>query len=200
MRNGRLKTRAERAEAAALAALCFALCWSVQLTARQRALEDKIIRLHVIAVDDTAEEQAVKNEVAGAVREYLTALTSAAETKREAEALISESLDAVAAAAAEKSGGREITVELGEASYGTRSWNGLTLPAGEYTSLRVTLGDGEGHNWWGVIFPQLNPAADPQQALEALGGGFIIEENGGGAEVRLRVLEWINELRGMLAE
>ena len=37
----------------------------------------------------------------------------------------------------------------------TREYDRLILPAGRYTALRVTLGSGEGHNWWCVIFPQL---------------------------------------------
>ena len=37
----------------------------------------------------------------------------------------------------------------------TREYDRLILPAGKYKALRVTLGSGEGHNWWCVIFPQL---------------------------------------------
>ena len=32
---------------------------------------------------------------------------------------------------------------------------GLTVPAGDYRALRVTIGKGEGHNWWCVLYPSL---------------------------------------------
>ena len=36
-----------------------------------------------------------------------------------------------------------------------KSYEDLTLPAGNYEALRITLGEGKGQNWWCVIFPQL---------------------------------------------
>ncbi|MBQ3969223.1 MAG: stage II sporulation protein R, partial [Clostridia bacterium] len=37
----------------------------------------------------------------------------------------------------------------------TKDYGGFSLPAGSYDSLRVILGDGEGHNWWCVVFPPI---------------------------------------------
>ncbi|MFR6425866.1 MAG: stage II sporulation protein R [Oscillospiraceae bacterium] len=44
---------------------------------------------------------------------------------------------------------------MGPEHYPTRDYGAFALPAGVYTSLRVTLGAGAGHNWWCVIFPPL---------------------------------------------
>ena len=45
--------------------------------------------------------------------------------------------------------------EWGTEAYPTRVYENVTLPAGEYRSLRLKLGKGEGKNWWCVLFPPL---------------------------------------------
>ena len=36
-----------------------------------------------------------------------------------------------------------------------RIYGAVKVPAGEYRALRVTIGAGEGHNWWCVLYPSL---------------------------------------------
>ncbi len=65
--------------------------------------------------------------------------------------------------------------------------------AGVYTSLRVTLGAGAGHNWWCVIFPPLcaQAAGLSEQAVQALSDDDVrlVTESDGGYVVRFRLLE-----------
>ncbi len=50
----------------------------------------------------------------------------------------------------------------------TRSYDGFTLPAGDYDAVRIIIGAGEGHNWWCVMYPPLCiPGAE--NALEKYG-------------------------------
>ena len=37
----------------------------------------------------------------------------------------------------------------------TRHYENYTLPSGMYDALRITIGEGKGHNWWCVMFPSL---------------------------------------------
>jgi hypothetical protein len=37
----------------------------------------------------------------------------------------------------------------------TRAYGNVTLPAGEYESVRILIGEAEGANWWCVMFPPL---------------------------------------------
>lgn len=53
--------------------------------------------------------------------------------------------------------GREAAVTLGREYYPTRDYGSFALPAGRYESLRVVLGEGEGHNWWCVCLPAALP-------------------------------------------
>ena len=62
------------------------------------------------------------------------------------------------------------TVTLTEEYYPRRSYEGFTLPAGTYTSLKIELGKAEGKNWWCVLFPQVCiGSAKPQEALAEVG-------------------------------
>ena len=59
-------------EIAALMALSLALCAGTWAQARQQSISSALVRLHVIAVSDGAEEQEIKLEVRDAVLDYLT--------------------------------------------------------------------------------------------------------------------------------
>ena len=82
--------------------------------------------------------------------------------------------------------------ELTEMYFTTREYDRLILPAGNYKALRVTLGSGEGHNWWCVIFPQLClPAAseitEPNAVLDSFGKPQKIT-------VKFALYEWLKQL------
>ena len=114
-----------------------------------------MIRLHVIANSDAPEDQILKKKVRNAIIEEMEGKDSI----EEARAYIDANLDEL-----------EQTSEAVIASYGAdyganaehkvtfipeKSYEDLTLPAGNYEALRITLGEGKGQNWWCVIFPQL---------------------------------------------
>ena len=189
-------------EAALLVSLCVSLCWGTVTQARQSRLTAGIIRLHVIAESDEESEQELKLRVRDAVTEYLTPRLAQCGTPEEAGALINGSLTEIEAAAESKSEGRPVTVRFGRESYGTRVAEGCTLPAGNYNSLRVTIGSGGGHNWWGVIFPQLTAGSVSEygSAVSLLGEGNValITEGEESFAVRFKVLEWLESARALL--
>lgn len=186
-------------EAALLVSLCISLCWGAAEQARQSRLTAGIIRLHVIAESDEPSEQELKMRVQGAVTDCLGPLLAECEAPEEAAEVISGSLSDIEAAALSQSEGRDVTVDFGQARYGTRVSEGCTLPAGNYNSLRVTIGAGAGHNWWGVIFPQLTAESVSEQgsAVSLLGEDNVrlITEGEEGFAVRFKVLEWLEGAR-----
>ena len=177
-------------EGAALGALCLTLlaaCWA---QGRQTELEDNLIRLHVIAASDAPEEQALKLRVRDAVLACLAPMLDGVTEREEAEERLTANLDGIAAAAEEASEGRTVRVLLGPAAYPATSFRGGTLPAGRYESLRVILGEGEGHKWWGLLFPQLAlPAAEGGMQETMALDSFRLLTDQEGYEVRFRVLE-----------
>lgn len=188
-------------EIALLLALCFTLLAGTWAGAASSRVSEGLVRLHVIAASDDATEQAIKLDVRDAVLSYLEPkLASAADTAG-AEALIEANLEGIAAAAESAAQGREVNVTLGEEYYPTREYDTFSLPAGRYQSLRVTLGEGAGHNWWCVVFPPLClTAAESEAAFEELDGETraIISSDGGGVQFKFRLLELWGELMELL--
>ena len=48
-----------------------------------------------------------------------------------------------------------IKAEIVNMYFTNRVYDNITLPAGDYDALRITIGDGKGHNWWCVMFPPI---------------------------------------------
>lgn len=84
--------RLRRWETALLAAVCVALLTGVRAGAVQRDLAEKVIRLHVIAVSDSPEDQAVKLQVRDAVLAYLEPALEGVADVREAEEVLETAL------------------------------------------------------------------------------------------------------------
>ena len=137
----RKNNRLQPWETALLAAVCVTLLTGVWAQGRQSALADKVVRLHVIAASDSAEDQRVKLEVRDALLAYLTPRLEAAPGARDAAAVIAASAPELKKIAETVSGG-SARVELGRETYPTREYETFSLPAGGYTSLRITLGTG----------------------------------------------------------
>lgn len=111
--------------------------------------------------------------------------------------IISENLDGIRSAAEEAAEGRPVTVTLSREFYPTRDYGSFSLPAGSYESLRVVLGEGEGHNWWCVVFPPLClSAAEAEDALETLGqdSAMLLTGDSDGIVFKFRLLELWGEL------
>lgn len=188
-------------EKLALVALSCLLLLACRAQGERDALRENLIRLHVIAVSDEPREQAVKLRVRDAVLDYVNPLLADAADCAEARERLFASLDGVAEAAAEAAAGRGVTVTLGQTDYPRRVFDGGALPAGRYVSLRVTLGAGEGHNWWGLIFPQLAlPAVTAEAAAETMAADATRPEAEDGFEVRFFTLElWDRLIRAITA-
>ena len=188
-------------EIALLLALCFTLLAGTWAGAASSRVSEGLVRLHVIAASDDATEQAIKLDVRDAVLSYLEPKLDSAADIAGAEALIEANLEGIAAAAESAAQGREVNVTLGEEYYPTREYDTFSLPAGRYQSLRVTLGEGAGHNWWCVVFPPLClTAAESKAAFEELDGETraIISSDGGGVQFKFRLLELWGELMEFL--
>ena len=178
-------------EIAALMALSLALCAGTWAQTRQQTISSALVRLHVIADSDAAEEQEIKLEVRDAVLAYLTPALEEAESQQQARQIIRDNLEGIAQAAGSAARGRQVSVTLSRESYPTREYEGFTLPAGRYESLRVILGQGQGKNWWCVVFPPLClSAAESEKVQDVLKGedlSIVTEEEG--YVLRFRLVE-----------
>ncbi|WP_019424644.1 stage II sporulation protein R [Paenibacillus sp. OSY-SE] len=125
-------------------------------------IPEDAIRLRVLANSDTDRDQQVKRMVRDAIVEQINGWLqheAAPQSRDESQALIAKHMDELAQAAAdvlaEQDMPYEAKLELGEVSFPAKWYGGNVYPAGMYEALLVTLGAGEGQNWWCVLFPPL---------------------------------------------
>lgn len=188
----------------AVSALLGGFCVSRQ----QQVLADKLVRLHVVANSDSEADQAVKLQVRDAVLAQTQRLMDGAEDPRQA---LSDNLGRIEAAAnrclAEAGSDDRAAVTMGEELFPTRDYETFSLPAGTYTALRVTIGEGEGHNWWCVVFPSLCMSASMEEVEEAAqaaglteGEIKLITEESGGYVLKFKTMEWLEEIKRFFAD
>lgn len=176
------------------------------LQSQQQRMAEKLIRLHVVANSDAAEDQRVKLVVRDAVLAEAGALLADASDARAAIAGGLPQLEAAANAALRAEGSADTArVSFRRELFPTRVYSTFSLPAGVYPSLRVTLGEGNGHNWWCVIFPSLcTPATADGFAAAAAAGGFtqaeiaLMTQADKGYSVKFRSLELLQALKTRL--
>ena len=166
-------------------------------------VREECLRLHVLADTDSEGDQSVKLQVRDAILEETGELFQSCLTAAEAVSKASErkdEIEAVAERVLRKNGfsyGAEVFIE--EEYFGTRQYEGVSLPAGNYTALKVVLGEGEGHNWWCVMFPPLCLPAVTEKQEDSVYGVF--GENGGnlvtgksGYKVKFRIVEIVENI------
>lgn len=122
-------------------------------------VQSEVLRLHIPANSDSEEDQAIKLKLRDMLLEKYGAELSDSADLYEAETRVKELLPRIEQTSTDflKENGFDYSAkaELKTMYFTTRTYGDVTLPAGNYTALRVTLGTGEGHNWWCVMFPPL---------------------------------------------
>ncbi len=176
----------------------------------EQEVYDTVVRLHVLANSDSAEDQALKLRVRDAVLEVTSPLVAGCTTQAEAVEILNAHLHELEAAAeavvATEGYAYAVTVQLGEEDYPTRTYESCAFPAGQYVSLRVCIGEAEGQNWWCCLFPPLCLSAatakeDNEDAFIQVGltkdqYGIITETGKTKYKIRFRILEVIEDWFG----
>ena len=125
----------------------------------QRDISDAVIRFHVIANSDSKEDQRIKYQVRDRILGRVQSAMERAQTKEEAEEILSAQLAAITEEAnqilLEEGADYQAEAVLEHTKFPVKTYGDLTFPAGEYEAVRVVLGTGKGHNWWCVMFPTL---------------------------------------------
>lgn len=197
-------------EIALLLGLAVVFASGATATRTQDQLADKVVRLHVLANSDSAEDQALKLRVRDTVLAQATQWLEEAQDSRTAESLLRGRLLEVERLAAEeiqKSGyDYSVTAEVAVTEFPTREYDSFTLPAGDYLALRIIIGEGSGQNWWCVVFPPLCTAAASDVPVTALAAGLsaeevsLITEEDSGYVLKFKTVEFWEMLRQRLQE
>lgn len=129
------------------------------VTAVSNNLENSLFRLHVIANSDSEEDQNLKYIVRDKLIEYMNTISVNATNKAEAIEIAKQHTDEFHEIAKQtiidNGYNYDVTVEIGNFSFPTKTYGDISIPAGFYDALRVKIGEAKGQNWWCVMFPPL---------------------------------------------
>lgn len=120
---------------------------------------DQLIRFHVLANSDSEQDQALKRAVRDAILKDVSprlAVSQSLDESRQILQKVRPDMESIGRSVV-KMWGKDYSVrtEFGHSSFPTKSYGSLVLPAGDYEALRVVIGEGQGSNWWCVLFPPL---------------------------------------------
>jgi len=139
------------------------------VTNQGQPLEKSVLRLHVIANSDDLEDQnlklAVKDDIVAFMKDEFTNLNDANQARQLALQDIPQ-IQAVAEAKIKALGyDYPVQVMVGEYDFPTKSYGNLVFPQGRYQAVRVIIGEGQGKNWWCVLFPPLCMVSSQDKGL-----------------------------------
>lgn len=125
----------------------------------QKDISRSVIRFHVKANSNTEYDQNIKLKVRNKAVEFLSPKLEEAKSVDESVFIIKENIfeleNAVNNYLKENNLPYCATVYLDKKSFPTKSYENVTLPAGNYNALCIDLGDAQGENWWCVMFPPM---------------------------------------------
>lgn len=125
----------------------------------QKDIAEKIVRFHVIANSDRKADQDLKLAVRDAVGIKMSELLKDVADRSESEDVIRENMENMKQTAqkviAENGYDYEVDICLTDTDFPVKTYGAYTFPAGTYEALEIVIGEGKGHNWWCVMYPNM---------------------------------------------
>lgn len=183
--------------------ICCSGLWQTAQT--HRHLEESVLRLHILANSDSIDDQALKLKVRDKVLAYANTLFSDPDaTLEETENLVCahlSDLETVARSVLVEEGAQyDVDARLVTMEFEARTYGEITMPAGEYEALRITIGEAKGQNWWCVMYPSLCvPSAVETDTEDSIEETYFAKEEQAllkhpeQYQVKLKCLEWIKK-------
>lgn len=135
------------------------ICSFVPLITTGESISNKVLRLHIIANSDSDYDQNVKLKVRDEVLKLSVDMFADCKTLEDAKNVSQNNIDLIQSVAnntlSSLGCSEAATVAVAKEYFSTRIYDDFTLPAGIYDSIKIVIGNGEGHNWWCVMFPQV---------------------------------------------
>ena len=130
----------------------YAYSQSCKINTFSNDYKENLIRFHVLANSDSEEDQALKLKVRDKVISYLKPKLEDSESISQSEKII---LNICKETIKQNGYNYDVSINLGYSKFPTKQYSSVVLPAGEYKSLKIIIGKGQGKNWWCVMFPPL---------------------------------------------
>ena len=173
-------------------AIIIGLAWvflhGVAVGARQEVANrwdaNNVLRLHILAHDNTSYEQELKLNVRDGIWQHINMAIYNAYTVEDAIAIIYDEIYNISAIAKELAQGQNAFARLlSSQHFPAMSYGSIILPRGDYAALQIVIGDGAGFNWWCVMFP-------PMCLMDVVKGEVIYDNELEEDEVIMRPRFW----------
>lgn len=173
----------------------------------QNSISHKVIRFHVIANSDSNFDQALKLKVRDKTVEFLTPLLENSKNIDESREIIAQNIDNIENIAIKtlaQYSSYTASAKLTNSNFPTKTYGNYSFPAGNYEALKITIGEGNGQNWWCVMFPPLcftdTSIEFSDKSVETLSTNLTEEEfeliskyDKPNVQIKFKFLEWINK-------
>lgn len=135
-------------------------------------VRSNVVRLHIMANSNSTYDQKIKLKVRDRILEDVGGVFAIPKNQQDAKKTAELELPAIQKAAEnelkENGVNADVNAEVTRMYFTTRQYDDISLPAGMYDAVRVTIGTGEGKNWWCVMYPPMCVAAAMAPQSEAL--------------------------------
>ena len=160
------------------------------------SISAKVFRLHIVANSDSDADQALKMKVKDKIISFSSGLYDNCENVQDAIKVSQDNVynfkQIAQKVIAFYDYDYDTKVYVTKEFFPTRKYDNFTLPAGEYDCLKIIIGEGKGHNWWCVMFPEVCVSAYSEKSDKF--EGCLTEEEikmiqSKGYAVRFKVVE-----------
>lgn len=122
-------------------------------------ISENFFRLHILANSNSEQDQALKLKVRDKIIEYMNTLSYSGLNKEDVIILTQNNINNFQEIA-EKTISDEgydynVKIEIGNFYFPTKIYGNISLPAGNYDAIRISIGNAQGENWWCSLFPPL---------------------------------------------
>lgn len=122
-------------------------------------ISEKVFRLHILANSDSDEDQSLKLLVKDEILKLSSDIFAGAKSVDDARKIAENNIALFEITALEvikdKSFNYGVKVYIDKEYFNTRKYDGFIMPAGEYNALKIVIGNGDGKNWWCVMYPSV---------------------------------------------
>lgn len=149
-----------------ISTLCFFTAFLITLSARTAAQEalasriaPEILRFHILAESDAPRDQQLKIGLKGLILDYVQSQAPADADKAQLIDWLNNNKTSIESISedwmADQGSPCPVTLEITRDYFPTKAYGDMVFPCGAYDAARVTIGRGQGHNWWCVLYPSL---------------------------------------------
>ncbi len=120
-------------------------------------IPDSAIRFRILANSNSPRDQKIKEDIRDKMQKELYSLLQNSKSIDDSRKIINSNMSNFDEILKDSMKDIEYSysIDYGMHYFPSKTYKGITYDEGNYESLLVTLGSGEGDNWWCVLFPPL---------------------------------------------